>query len=618
MSTHDAPAAISLALAAPDLHFRRLAGDVLVLSSAQRLQPFSRCVGDWLEHWATVTPERVFLGERDPDGAWRTLTYGEALRRVRSVGQALLARGLGPERPVAALSPNSIAMAVVMLAAMHVGVPFAPVSQAYALLSTDYQKLKHTFALLTPGLVFLSDLATFGPALRKAGLDGFDVLVADGPTDGWQALSLAALYATTPGAEAERAFRALHPDTVGKILFTSGSTGMPKGVVNTHRMMCSNQEALAQLLPFLEEKPPVMVDWLPWNHTAGCNGSFNMLLRHGGSLYIDDGKPVAGVAFERTLRNLADIPSTLHNNVPRGYEMLVAELARNPAFQAHFFATLDYMCFAGAAMPRHHHEQLARMAREHRGDRIIFSAGYGATETGPAVTTVHFPNSEPANIGLPLPGTQVKLVPCEGKLEIRVRGPNVTPGYWRQPELSAGAFDDDGYYRIGDAARFLDAARPEAGLLFDGRVAEDFKLSSATWVNVAAVRAKALAAGAPIVQDVVVTGHDRDEIGLLVILNEPLARSHLDITSAPGLAELAGHEQVRGFIAAALARLGREATGSSNRPARALVLTSPPTLDTGELTDKGAVSQRMVLSCRAADVQRLYAEPADAAVIVAG
>ena len=583
----------------------------ILLRNAQQLGPYTRCVGDWLEHWAEQTPDRAFLCERGADGEWTSVTYAQARERTWAIAESLLTRGLGPHRPVAALSPNSIAMGLMTLGAMHAGVPFAPVSTGYAALATDYTKLRHVFELLQPGLVFVSDESVFLEPLVKAGLDGLEVVSVSGT----KGTSFGALCQAAPGERARRAFREIGPDTVGKILFTSGSTGTPKGVMNTHRMMCSNQQAISQLLPFHAESPPVMVDWMPWNHTAGGNGTFNRTLRHGGTLYIDEGKPVAG-QFHKTIANLISVRTTAHTNVPKGYEMLLEEFERNPAFKEHFFTDLEIIAFAGAAMPRHHYERIRQMAHEVRGDRILFTSGFGATETAPGCTIVYFPNLNPANVGLPLPGTELKLLANGDKTELRVRGPNVMPGYWRQPEITRAAFDEEGFYCTGDAVRFLDPQRPEAGLLFDGRVSEDFKLSSATWVNTAAIRAKALAAGAPLFQDVVVTGHDRECIGLLVAINEPAARETFGFENDVPLGELAASAQVRGFVASVMARLASESTGSSTRPARAWVLDQAPSIANGEITEKGSLSQRTMLGTRKAEIEALYANPCDSRVIL--
>jgi len=499
------------------------------------------------------------------------------------------------------------------LGAMHAGIPFAAISPAYAAPSSDGTKLRQVFGLLQPGLVFVSNESTASAALGKAGVSGLELVTAGDAMA--KATAFSSLCETIPTARAVKAFAEVGPDTVAKILFTSGSTGTPKGVINTQRMMCSNMQALCQMMPFHVESPPTVVDWLPWNHTAGGNSTFNKMLRFGGTLYIDEGNPTPE-QFHTTIRNLSSVRSTAYTNVPKGYELLLAEFDRNPEFRQHFFADLEYMGFAGAAMPRHHFERLRQLAQEIRGDRILFSSGYGSTETAPLVTLVFFPNDEPANIGLPVPGNEVKLLPNGNKLELRVRGPNVTPGYWNQDEATRQAFDEEGFYKMGDAVRFLDAAHPERGLLFDGRVVEDFKLSSATWVNVAAIRARAMAAGAPLFQDVAVVGENRACVGLLVALNEPAARQHLGVPADVTLAELAASTEIRRFVEAALDRLCAEGSGSSNRPTRALVLAEALSPDKGELTEKKSISLRTILTTRSREIDGLFAEPPDAGAIV--
>lgn len=605
------PTRISVARASVECITR--ADGAILMESTQKLGPFSRCIGDWLEHWAQTTPDRPFLCERGADGQWKCVTYGEARRTVWALAEALLMRDLGPTRPVASLSDNSIAMGMMTLGAMHAGIPFAPVSPAYASRSSDGAKLRQVLALLQPGLVFAGNVPVVSAALAKAGASDLELVSASGPVP--TATSFESLCATIPSARAAKAFADVRPETVAKILFTSGSTGMPKGVINTHRMMCSNMQANSQLMLFHTESPPTVMDWLPWNHTAGGNGSFNKMLRYGGTLYIDEGKPTPE-HFGKTIFNLSSVRITSFTNVPKGYELLLSEFDRNPEFREHFFADLEYMGFAGAAMPRHHFDRLRSMAQEIRGDRILFSAGYGATETAPSVTQVHFPNDEPANIGLPIPGTQLKLLPNGDKLEIRVRGPNVTPGYWNQEEVTRQAFDEEGFYRLGDAVRFVDANHPEKGLLFDGRVAEDFKLSSATWVNVASIRARAMAAGAPLFQDVAVVGENRSCVGLLLALNEAAAREYLGAPADVSLPELAASPEIRRFVQAALGRLCAEGSGSSNRPTRALVLAEQLSPDKGELTEKKSISLRTILTTRSREIEGLFADPPDTTAIL--
>jgi feruloyl-CoA synthase len=456
-------------------------------------------------------------------------------------------------------------------------VPVAPISPAYSLMSRDHAKLKGIFELLRPGLVYVDDAQKFAPALAAVGAT---------------ATPLEELLQAEPGARIDAAFAAITPDTVAKILFTSGSTGTPKGVVNTHRMLCSNQQSWAQLWPFLDERPPVLCEWLPWNHTFGGNATFNMVLRNGGTLHVDGGKPAPGLV-ETTVRNLREVSPTLYFNVPRGFDMLLPYLEADAGLRKSFFRRLDAVFYAGAALPQNLWERLEALALAERGGELAMLSAWGSTETSPMATCVHYPIERAGVVGVPGPGTELKLVPAAGKLEVRVRGPNVTPGYWRSAALTAAAFDEEGYYRIGDAMKLADPADPGRGLTFDGRVAEDFKLTTGTWVHVGAVRMKLIAAGNPLIQDAVITGHDRDEVGALVFLS-------------PAAKDLAP-EVVRARLAAALASLVTEPGGSSMHPVRALVMTEPPSIDANEITDKGYINQRAVLERRAALVEKLHA-----------
>ncbi len=556
-----------------------------VLRSPQRLGPYARAVGEWLVRWAAQAPDRAFLAERAGDG-WRRLTYREALDAVRRVGQGLLDRRLDATRPVAILSENGIDHALAALGAMHVGVPAVPVSPAYSLLSQDFAKLKAIFDLVRPGLVYAADPARFAPAL--------DAVRA-------RATPIAELLAAAPTARVDEAFARIGPDTIAKILFTSGSTGAPKGVINTHRMLCANQQMHAQAWQFLEDRPPVLVDWLPWNHTFGGNHNFNAVLRNGGTLYVDAGKPLPGLV-ETSVRNLKEISSTIYFNVPRGFDLLLPYLESDDALRASFFRDLEVVCYAGAALPQNLWERFERLARAERGGVAMVSA-WGATETAPGVALVHYPIERAGVIGLPAPGCELKLVPSGGKLEARVRGPNVTPGYYGRDDLTRAAFDEEGFYRIGDALRFADPTDPARGLVFDGRVAEDFKLGTGTWVHVGAVRVKLIAAGNPLIQDAVITGHDRDAVGALVFLNP---------AAAGGMTQ----EATRAAVTAALRKLAAESgSGSSTHPVRALILAEPPSIDANEITDKGYVNQRAVLERRATLVERLYADAVDPEVI---
>ena len=555
------------------------ADGAILLRSPQPLGAYPRALGVWLAHWALKAPDRIFLAERSGDG-WRRVSYPQALDSARRIGESLLERGLSATHPVAILSDNSVDHALLALGAMHAGIPVSPISPAYSLMSKDHAKLKGIFELLRPGLVFAQDPAKFAPALAAVGAETTPV---------------AELLEGRPSARIDAAFESVGPDTVAKILFTSGSTGMPKGVINTHRMLCSNQQAWAQLWPFLEDTPPVLCEWLPWNHTFGGNATFNMVLRNGGTLYVDGGKP-APALVETTAKNLRAVSPTMYFNVPRGFDLLLPFLESDEDLRRNFFRNLDVIFYAGAALPQNLWERLEALAIAENGGKLSMLSAWGATETSPMAASVHYPIGRAGVVGNPAPGTELKLVPSGGKLEVRVRGPNVTPGYWRREDLTAAAFDEEGFYRIGDAMKFADESDPAAGITFDGRVAEDFKLMSGTWVHVGAVRVNLIAACDPLMQDAVITGHDREEMGALVFVN-PAAAKALGLDS----------EGIRARLKDALTKLNREATGSSTAPVRLLVMDEPPSIDANEITDKGYINQRAVLERRAALVEKLHA-----------
>ena len=606
----------SLNFAPPLLDIQPLSGGGMILRSPQKLGPYSRCVGEYLLHWGTTTPDSLFLAERDAGGGWRRLTYGAALDSVRNVAQALLDRKLSVERPLVILSDNSIAHALMSLGAMHAGIPVAPISSAYSLVSKDFVKLKHILALLQPGAIFVQDGTKFAPALKAAGVAGVELIAASNQPGDLPMTDFAIVLATRAGTDVDRAFAAVTPDTIAKILFTSGSTDLPKGVINTQRMMCSNQQTIAQVWPFVSEKPPVIVDWLPWNHTFGGNHNFNMMLRHGGSIYIDEGKPAPGL-IEKTVANLREISPTLYFNVPRGYDMLLPYLERDDEMSANFFHKLDLIFYAAAALPQNLWERLEELAIRVRGNRVRMVSSWGSTETAPMVTAVHFDIERAGVIGLPTPGVELKMVPNAGKMELRIRGPNVTPGYFKRDDLTKAAFDEEGFYCIGDAGRFADRNDPTRGIEFDGRIAEDFKLTSGTWVHVGGLRIQAIAAGAPVIQDCVVTGHDREEIGLLVFPNPVGCRSLCpDLPADLPLSGLIAQPQVRQRLAEALTKLADSGSGSSTYPTRALLMEDLPAIDDNEITDKGYINQRAVLMRRAALVDRLYASEPDPDVVV--
>jgi len=565
----------NLRFAPAEVKVEKRADGSLLLRSPQKLGPRARCVTEWLVHWAEKAPKRIFLAERKGDG-WRTMPYLETFGAARRIGQALLDQKLGPDRPVAILSDNGIDHALLALGAMHVGIPVAPISPAYSLMSKDFGKLKHIFDLVKPGLVFASEPEKFAAALAAVGA---------------KSASVKDLLEVNPGSTQEREFLKITSNTIAKILFTSGSTGQPKGVVNTHGMLCANQQQLAQAWPFVEDRPPVVVDWLPWNHTFGGNHNFNLVLRNGGTMYIDGGKPVPGLV-EATARNLREIASTMYFNVPRGFDLLLPLLETDADLRKTFFRDLDVLFYAAAALPQNLWDRIKKLAAaEGKADLAMLSA-WGSTETSPLATSVHFRMERPGVIGLPIAECDLKLVPAAGKLEVRVRGPNVMPGYYQQPELTRDAFDEEGFYRIGDAVRLADPADAAKGIVFDGRVAEDFKLTTGTWVHVGAIRVKLIAAADPLIQDAVITGHDRDEIGALVFLN-PSSK-----TLSP--------EEIKAKLRKTLQTLSRE-PGSSTHPKRLMVMSDPPSIDANEITDKGYMNQRAVLERRAALVEELYA-----------
>ena len=564
---------MNLRFAPAKVDVEKRADGTILLRSPQKLAPYARCVTEWLSQWSDKAPERVFLAERKGNG-WRKLSYRETYGAVRRIGQALLDRNLDKERPVAILSDNGVDHALLSLGAMHVGVPVAPISPAYSLMSKDFGKLKHIFGLVKPGLVWTADPEKFKPALEAVGA---------------KATPLEPLLETNPGSTQEREYAKVGPDTVAKILFTSGSTGVPKGVINTQRMLCANQQMIAQAWPFLEDRPPVVVDWLPWNHTFGGNHNFNLVLRNGGTLTIDGGKPVPGLV-ETTARNLGEISPTLYFNVPRGYELLLPFLEKDAALRRNFCRELDVLFYAAAALPQNLWERLEKVFRTENRNVAMLSA-WGSTETSPLATSVHFRIDRAGVVGLPVAGCELKLAPNATKLEVRVRGPNVMPGYFGNAELTRAAFDEEGFYRIGDAMRLADSADPAKGIVFDGRVAEDFKLSTGTWVNAGAMRVKLIAAADPLIQDAVITGHDRNEIGALVFLS--VAAKDLE------------KNKIAQHLSAALKKLSQEG-GSSTHPARLLIMAEPPSIDANEITDKGYMNQRAVLERRAALVERLY------------
>jgi feruloyl-CoA synthase len=587
----------------------------MILRAADPLGEYERRIGDVLLRNARTIPDRLHLAQRGKDGAWRKLTYADSARVARAVGQALLDRKLGPDRPVLIVAENGLDHAILNLGATLVGVPFVPVSAAYSRPGQGFSKLRHILGLIRPGLIFVDSWARYEGARVALDEAKAEIVIGDGIPAGAKVTPFSALTGTAPTQAVNAAAATVGPDTIAKVLFTSGSTDVPKGVINNHRMICSNQKQIAHGWPFLRQTPPVQLDWLPWSHTFAGNYDFYLALWHGGAYYIDEGKPAPGL-IEKTMANLREVSPTMYLNVPRGYALMLPFLEKDKALRDSFFANLAFVFFAGAAMDEKLQQRVRDLARQSTGKPVPLICAWGATETAPLATTRYFPTEYPSNIGVPVPGCEIKLAPVADKLEIRVRGPNVTPGYWQQPDASANAFDDEGFYPSGDAVKLCDPNDPSKGLLFDGRITENFKLSSGTWVHVGMLRLALIAAAAPVIEDCVITGQDRDEAGALVFPSLGGCRSlcpHLP-SDAPAKTLIA-EPVVRQALAAGLRRLAASGGGSSMRVDRALFVAEPPSVDAGEITDKGYLNQRAVLASRAALVERLYAERPDADIV---
>jgi feruloyl-CoA synthase len=554
-----------------DVLIEHRSGGILHLRSPHPLGPYPRKITERLQHWAEYAPERILFAQRQGAG-WRTLSYAQALARARRVGAALLERKLSAERPLVVLSGNDIEHALLHLGAMYVGIPYAPISPAYSLVSSDFGKLRFIFDLLTPGLVYASDEAQYKRATDAVGRD-IEVIYS--------------LPEAEPTPAVELAHARVGPESVVKFLFTSGSTGMPKAVINTQRMWCSNQAMIRAMFAFFEDEPPVIVDWAPWHHTAAGNHDLGLVLYNGGSYYIDEGKPMPG-AIETTVRNLREIAPNFYFNVPKGYEALLPYLRSDAALRANFFSRLKVLWFAGAGISQRVFDEIKALALEACGETIPFLTGLGSTETAPYTMGRMWETDSAANMGLPPPGVDLKLVPIEDKYEARLKGPHITPGYWRQRDLTRQAFDEDGYYRLGDQFTFADPGDPAKGLLFQGRISEDFKLATGTWVNVGPLRASFVEHFAPMVRDVVIAGDRRNEPAALVFPAGAIAADEF-------------RQRLNTFAA--------KSTGSSNCIRRAIILDEPASLDKGEMTDKGSINQRAVLAARAALVEELYRSP---------
>jgi feruloyl-CoA synthase len=597
----------AISFGTPAVNVERRADGTIYLRPKMPLGDFPARITDRLHHWAQAAPNRVFMAERNAGGGWRELTYAELLVSSRHIASALLARGLSADRPVVILSGNSIDHALVAFGALYAGIPFCPVSPAYSLISRDYGKLGYVLQLLTPGLVFADNADKFADALSANVAETTEIAASFGAVPGRKVTMLAELMATPLHPELDAAHAAIGPDTIAKFLLTSGSTGNPKAVINTQRMICANQVMIRETLAFLKDEPPVIADWLPWNHTFGGNHNIGLTLFNGGSMYLDEGKPMPG-GIEETVRNLREISPTVYFNVPKGYESLLPYLREDEALREKFFARLHAMFFSGAALSPFVWNSLDELAVQAKGYRVPMLTGLGATETAPFFMSVNPLTSRSGHVGLPVSGNEAKLIPNNGKLEVRAKGPNVMPGYWRKADLTAAAFDEEGFYRLGDAIKPADPGNFDAGFDFDGRIGEDFKLASGTWVSVGPLRARFVAACAPLVRDAVIAGINRDEICALVVLDLDGCRLINPTLPHDDLSAVANDPLVRAAFRERFARFLGTATGSSNRITRAVLLDTPLSIDRSEVTDKGSINQRAVLEHRAALIDQIYAD----------
>jgi len=589
---------------------------VLHMRSLEPLAALPARLLDRLVHWARVRPEQTFIAARQAGGDWRRVTYREMLESVRAIAQSLLSYGLSANKPLALLSGNDIEHLQVALGAMYAGIPYCPVSPAYSLLSQDFAKLRHVCDLLQPGLVFVSDGAAYQRAIDAVLPAETPLITVRGQVSGRAQVSFASLLQTPGGSAADQAFNATGPDSIAKFLFTSGSTQLPKAVITTQRMLCANQQMLLQTFPVFGEEPPVLVDWLPWNHTFGGSHNVGIVLYNGGTFYLDDGKPTAQ-GFAETLRNLKEVSPTAYLTVPKGWEELVNALEQDAELRERFFARMKLFFFAAAGLSQSVWDRLDRVAELHCAERIRMMAGLGMTEAAPSCTFTTGPLSMAGYIGLPAPGCEVRLVPVDGKLEGRFRGPHIMPGYWRAPEQTAEAFDEQGFYRSGDALKLADPHQPQLGLMFDGRIAEDFKLSSGVFVSVGPLRNRAVLEGSPYVQDLVITAPDRECLGALVFPRLYECRRLAGLNADASDAEVLASAPVRQWFVDWLQRLNRVATGNASRLEWIALLDEPASIDRGEITDKGSINQRAVLQWRAARVEALY-RGEDATILRAG
>ena len=595
--------------------FDRRPNGVIYVRSPQRLGPYPERLTDRLEHWAALAPDRLFLAQRNPTGDWRTVTYGQALTRVRRLAAGLLTHGLSPERPLMILSGNSIEHGLLALAAMYVGIPYAPIAPAYSLAVQEYVALTHVWQNLAPAMVFADDGVKFNRALKAVIQKNTKVIYHSSSPDGTPAISFRELENASPSPRLEEAHARTRPESIAKILYTSGSTGLPKGVITTHRMLCSNQQMLLEVLQFLGDQPPVICDWLPWNHTFGGSHNFGIALYNGGSYHIDSGKPTPE-SFGETIRNLRELATTAYFNVPKAYEMLVTHLRSDQPLRKTFFSRVQCLFFAAAGLSQHIWDDLQNLAFETCGEEILVITGLGATESSPYALSTGVEGAAAGHLGLPVPGVELKLVPVEEKIEARLRGPSITPGFWNRADLNQSAFDEEGFYCLGDAVKFLDPRDPQKGFIFDGRLNEEFKLSSGTWVRVGPLRMRLLAHFGILLNDVVIVGPDRDFTTALFFPALEICRKLCpDLPPDAPVARVFSHPEIRAVFRERLQSFAALSTGSTTRIDRAILLDPPPSIEAQEITDKGTINQKAVLKNRAALVDALYRDPVPANVL---
>lgn len=600
-------------LAPARVEVERLDNGGLILRSPEPLGPYARCVGEWLEKWAQETPDALYLAAREGDG-WKELSYAQVRETIGRLAQGLLDLGLSSAQPLIVLSGNDLNHALLTLAAMHVGIPVGTVSVAYSKGRTDYTKLTCILERFNPGCIFVSHGHDFAPSLLSVKPD-CPIIVGQDPEAIPGSVHIDQLYNTEETPAVMDAFNALTPESHARYLLTSGSTGEPKVVVNTHKMLCSNQQMIVQCWRFLESRKPRVLDWLPWSHTFGANHNFNLVLRNGGSFYIDDGLPMPG-RIERTIENIKYVRPSMFFNVPRGYDVLLPFLEKDPELADALLADLDALFYAAAALPQNTWDRIHKVAKTVRDTPLFFTSEWGATETTPVLTNVHFRLEKPGNLGLPVPGIEIKFVPSGDKLEMRVKGPSVFTEYLNNQELAARSFDPDGFYMIGDAGYLLDEAQPEKGIVFNGRVTEDFKLTSGTWVSVGTLRPALVSALAPYVSDCVICGHDRSEVAVLAFPTPALRELAGPEGETMHVDELALVPAVRQALLQGLKQMAAENKASSRHARRLLLLNTAPNIEIGEITDKGYINQRMSINYRADEVKRLFADPLDPAVIL--